>query len=215
MPIRLINTALLLCCLLFAYSTGQSQYLKITHLGLGHGDCTFIIAQEKDGGPVYTAMIDILGTGDEAFNTVRYEFQTDTVLTKSGHRTIDYLIIPPPHTDHFQGVNAFIKTLNAYNKTAPGHQKIKLDSYNGFDATFCHNDIALLQDIQLLVSHPSDSKDYPKEIPLTIGYRTRHDKNRKLINGHHFIPFVTTNKSKNLTACDVDHRWSRFYKEKR
>ncbi len=498
----LMKTTLTLCCLLFAYSIGQSQYLKITHIGLGHGDCTFIIAQEKDGGPVYTVMIDILGTGEEAFNTVRYEFQTDTVLTKSGHRTIDYLIITHPHTDHFQGVNRFIQALKAYNKTAPSHQKINLDSYitpaqinlnvkttlekdgqidcngvitasdddermkrlrdddglseeearrqvqyengikmlalqrqgqtmkvhqalhtnstkikeqwdnqqkmwtktmlalsqytpkdialgddlfeqftggivnmncvvgkgqtinaaepfltkntgpfgttyftknpndlsvgflinceaftyltmgdlagvngsayrdgetgvanaltqllpvdkgdadfhicalklghhgsehstkadfcstlqpvlgfvpaagkpfsgtrlphqtavtnfqngpkaksllytfqpthytqsttsyDGFDAAFCSNDIAILQDIQLIVSHPSKSVDYPEEIPLTIGYRTRNYKDRKLNNGPKFIPFTATEKGKNLTACDVDHRWSKYY----
>ncbi len=127
---QFIKTTIMLCSLLLIYSTGQSQYLKITHLGLGHGDCTFIIAQEKNGEPVYTVMIDFLGTGKEAFDAVRYEFENDTVLTKSGHRTIDYIVITHPHTDHFQGTNAFINALNAYNKKAVNkNRQIAVDSY--------------------------------------------------------------------------------------
>ncbi len=128
MLVSLLKKTVLFCCLLLAYSTGQSQYLQIIHLGLGHGDCTFIIAQEEDDGPVYTVMIDFLGTGKEAFDAVRYEFENNEKLENLDEKVIDYVIITHPHTDHFQGFTAFNRALKAYNNKNKNDQ-ITISNY--------------------------------------------------------------------------------------
>lgn len=106
----------IICFFIFlSWLRGNSQRLEIHHIGVGRGDCTFIIAQDlnEDGEPVTRTMLIDAGEGSNGQTYVWPYVLRE--LERIDYPRIDFIISSHIHFDHLSGLNSFFTKLKRYN----------------------------------------------------------------------------------------------------
>jgi beta-lactamase superfamily II metal-dependent hydrolase len=114
------RVALLLIILLLALPTALfGQSLQIHHIAVGQGDCTLIIATDKDNNGISKTVSVLIDGGpieDPKKVDILYKYILDTI-TAAGGIGIDFMIVSHLHADHLKGIYSLLRKI--YDVTKP------------------------------------------------------------------------------------------------